>query len=441
MVGKVTSLALLICLVGAAFGEDDADTTRAAIAFCDEYFLAEKAPLDVYQLRVKAVTRMKATWPDRFGAGHAGSHDPTVILHLALGMEGMTSPATFCDRIAATHVTELPQAVPAEQAANAKHDEIARRAFCEEYRVSGQRLGVEDVMLKAAVRLLSVQPEAIDRGGNVKVLFRHAIGEQGMASPAKYCANMPPMLAATPTVAVMARKETPAAPPGSPKPPQPITAEDKKSSAPATGAPTAANETAAAAQMAAEQRITKLSETARSLRSRMSRTQVLKALGQPTWVLLPSDNSEFAPKSDSDVSVSLIWKNGLCASVVADFNKKGQLIGWDEGRGGCVQSEAEAAEFNPPNGQFSCAEGNRAVYCNMARTQAEAGADVPVTATEIAAARKALCQAIRETGNLDSGIPRANQIYQALTGQDFDRTLEVMSPQFSGLISHEWSCR
>jgi hypothetical protein len=189
-------------------------------------------------------------------------------------------------------------------------------------------------------------------------------------------------------------------------------------------------------------RVTELSKSAAGLRLRMNRSEVLSRLGQPTWVLLQGDNSDFAPKKGNEATVKLIWKNGLCASVVADFNQKGQLIGWDEGRGGCSQSEEEAAAFNPPEGQFSCAEANRAMYCSATQTQSESRSNAPPTATEIAAARKALCQAMSESsGKGDLGIPRANQIYQAVTGEDFDRTLEVVGPQFSGLMLHEWSCR
>lgn len=208
----------------------------------------------------------------------------------------------------------------------------------------------------------------------------------------------------------------------------------------ARGKDSGAEKGPAALALPTQRELTELSKAAALLKAGTNRPEVLKALGQPSWVFLPGDKSKFAPKPEDDVAVTLIWKNGLCASVVADFNSNGELAGSDEGRGGCSQSEAEAAEFNPARGQFSCAETGRAAYCGMARTQTEARASAPVTATEIAAARRALCRMMLENhGKDDMDIPRANRFYQELTGADPDRTLKVMAPQFSALTLHQWS--
>jgi hypothetical protein len=96
----------------------------------------------------------------------------------------------------------------------------------------------------------------------------------------------------------------------------------------------------------------------------MSRFEVIEMRGTPpTWVFLPGDPSDLAPKEG--MLVTLIWKNGLCPMVIADFDVGQKLIGWDEGRGNCVATEAETAVFLPPADNYGCAEARRGIYCRM----------------------------------------------------------------------------
>jgi hypothetical protein len=107
---------------------------------------------------------------------------------------------------------------------------------------------------------------------------------------------------------------------------------------------------------------TELSRKAAMLRANMSRSEVIETLGAPlTWVFLPGDLSEFAP--EEGMLMRLVWKNELCSPVIADFDIDQKLIGWDEGRGRCVTTEAESAAFLPPADKYSCADARRSIYC------------------------------------------------------------------------------
>jgi hypothetical protein len=111
------------------------------------------------------------------------------------------------------------------------------------------------------------------------------------------------------------------------------------------------------------QPLTELSHKAGMLTMFMARSEVIETLGAPpTWVFLPGDPSEFTPKEG--MLVTLIWKNGLCPAVIADFDAGQKLIGWDEGRSSCfATTEAEMATFLPPVGKYGCADPRRSIYC------------------------------------------------------------------------------
>ena len=111
--------------------------------------------------------------------------------------------------------------------------------------------------------------------------------------------------------------------------------------------------------------MTELSRKAGTLTTNMSRSEVIETLGTPpTWIFLPGDPSEFAPKQG--MLVTLIWKNGLCSPVIADFDAAQKLIGWDEGRGSCATTETETTAFLPPAGKYGCADTHRSIYCRGA---------------------------------------------------------------------------
>ena len=113
----------------------------------------------------------------------------------------------------------------------------------------------------------------------------------------------------------------------------------------------------------------------------MTHSEVIDKLGAtPTWVFLPADTADWAPKKG--MAVTLIWKNGLCPPVIADFDDADRLIGWDEGKGDCAKTEAdvgplasihEPSDYNgvivltPPAGEYGCADPQRSVYCRMVK--------------------------------------------------------------------------
>jgi hypothetical protein len=157
-----------------------------------------------------------------------------------------------------------------------------------------------------------------------------------------------------------------------------LTPDEKPASPPSTAKPvgspaiSASDHEAAPVESGEPPPATELSRTAGKLTMNMSRSEVIEKLGAPpAWVLLPGDPLDRAPKEEG-MLVKLIWKNGLCAPVVADFDADQKLIGWDEGRWTCAETEAEIATFLPPAGKYGCDDTRRSIYCRGAVVQSDA---------------------------------------------------------------------
>lgn len=108
---------------------------------------------------------------------------------------------------------------------------------------------------------------------------------------------------------------------------------------------------------------TDLSRRAVSLKMSMSRTEVLDTLGSPpTWVFLPDDAGDWA--LDPGVFLELMWDNGPCPPVMADFNAEGKLTGFSGGLPADDTCSAGATAYMvPPRGRYGCKERERRRYC------------------------------------------------------------------------------
>lgn len=103
---------------------------------------------------------------------------------------------------------------------------------------------------------------------------------------------------------------------------------------------------------------TALTKKAASLKLKMSRVEVIKLLGKPTWAILPSDKGELAlPKG---TALELYWSNTGCGPVIVMFNKAMQATGWDQGQF-CM--EGAGAAMNPKERSLSCKNKDRKIIC------------------------------------------------------------------------------
>jgi len=108
------------------------------------------------------------------------------------------------------------------------------------------------------------------------------------------------------------------------------------------------------------QEITPLSAKAGRLDVGLTRPQVVKRLGRPTWAVLPGDTGDFKIP-DPSVWLALVWKNAPCAPVVVDFDRNEKVIGWDEGRSVCGK-DVELLRLEP-SASRSCTLAGRSNFC------------------------------------------------------------------------------
>jgi hypothetical protein len=73
---------------------------------------------------------------------------------------------------------------------------------------------------------------------------------------------------------------------------------------------------------------TDLSKKALHLKIGMSKNEVLKLLGNPTWA-----------DSKSEVPLAWAWHNGHCNPVNVSFDKNMEVTGFDEGRAVCFEAD------------------------------------------------------------------------------------------------------
>jgi hypothetical protein len=104
--------------------------------------------------------------------------------------------------------------------------------------------------------------------------------------------------------------------------------------------------------------VTSLSEKASHLKIGMSRQEVIKLLGPPTWAVIPGDRGQFT-LSDPSLSLELHWKNRPCAPVVVQFNRNNRVDGWDEGRAIC----GEDAKLFELTKDYSSKRPDRSKFC------------------------------------------------------------------------------
>lgn len=86
---------------------------------------------------------------------------------------------------------------------------------------------------------------------------------------------------------------------------------------------------------------TELSKKAAHLREGMTKEQVIKLLGPPTWA-----------NTDKGVPLTLGWRNDNCNPVVVTFDKNLLVNGWDEGRVEC----SDSTYTDVPDDQYLCSK-------------------------------------------------------------------------------------
>jgi len=86
---------------------------------------------------------------------------------------------------------------------------------------------------------------------------------------------------------------------------------------------------------------TKLSKKAEHLKLGMTKAQVIKLLGSPTWA-----------DTDGGVPLTLAWRNGDCNPIVVTFGKNLLVSGWDEGRVEC----SDSTYTDVPDDQYLCSK-------------------------------------------------------------------------------------
>jgi len=80
-----------------------------------------------------------------------------------------------------------------------------------------------------------------------------------------------------------------------------------------------------------ESDLTLLSRKAGRLQMGMSRSEVIRQLGPPDWVITPADTNKDW-KCAPGITLNLAWRNGSHYPVVVDFTGNYTVIGWDEGQ-------------------------------------------------------------------------------------------------------------
>jgi len=93
---------------------------------------------------------------------------------------------------------------------------------------------------------------------------------------------------------------------------------------------------------------TQLSKKAMHLHVGMTKHEVIKLLGKPTW----GDGYK-------GVSLVLSWKNGHCNPVEVIFNKNMKVNGYNEGRAECLT----VAYIDLPSNKTLCSNHDHAKFC------------------------------------------------------------------------------
>lgn len=97
----------------------------------------------------------------------------------------------------------------------------------------------------------------------------------------------------------------------------------------------------------------------RGLREGLSRTEVIRLLGFPSWAVLPGDRGNFDTLDRSmHEALILVWPVPGCNPMTVVFNDSMQVMVWDGGGQVCTMGDA----VNPTR-QHSCARRDRRRYC------------------------------------------------------------------------------
>ena len=95
---------------------------------------------------------------------------------------------------------------------------------------------------------------------------------------------------------------------------------------------------------------TELSKKTLKLRIGMTREEVLKILGTPTW-----------GQSYAGMPLDWTWKNGSCNPVDVTFDESLHVNGFNEGRASCLETEYQ----DVPDDQYLCANPDVQVLCGV----------------------------------------------------------------------------
>ena len=82
-----------------------------------------------------------------------------------------------------------------------------------------------------------------------------------------------------------------------------------------------------------DKQITARSKKITELSLGMSRYEVLRKMGPPTWAVVKGDTGRWSLYPNQ--ALVLYWHNGACNPVGAAFNDQDVLMGWDAGRALC----------------------------------------------------------------------------------------------------------
>jgi hypothetical protein len=105
---------------------------------------------------------------------------------------------------------------------------------------------------------------------------------------------------------------------------------------------------------------TPLTLKAAKLKEGLERHHVIKRLGQPDWIILPSDNHPDW-RLRAGTTLRFVYRNPRHTPIILDFGQDNLLSDWDEGR---VPSEDDGAAFLPPD-QFSSKLPDRRDFANV----------------------------------------------------------------------------
>ncbi|CAM2009922.1 outer membrane protein assembly factor BamE domain-containing protein [Acanthopleuribacter pedis] len=95
-----------------------------------------------------------------------------------------------------------------------------------------------------------------------------------------------------------------------------------------------------------------------NVRQGMSKAEVTAILGEPRWVGLPSDRSDYGVR-DQETAFILYWRNTGFPVVQVHFDAD-HKVRWDTGWSG---QETYTHVFEPRD-NFLCSNPERATYCN-----------------------------------------------------------------------------